>query len=412
MILLDFFKEIFVSIAIGTLIGIEREHHFAGRKEFAGLRTFALVSLFGTVCAMLAETYGAWIVLVGLAAVSFYGGIAYLSSFNLRKAIGITTEVAFVISFTLGVMIHTVGAELSIALSIIITLILAMKRYTEQIGKNIKDVELMDTLKFAILAFIILPILPNTYIDPFNIINPYQLWILVILISGISYFGYFLMKLFGTGRGILITSALGGIASSTAVTVDLSDKVKKDERIIGAATVGVLVASTIMFFRVLLLVSVININLLPFLLPPVLVMGVLGLIFSWFIAKGMSRFKHELKLTSPLSIYPALKFVVFFIFILLVSYFGNRYFGDAGIYVASILSGLVDVDAIILSLSTLAKTGISYKVASIAIIVASVTNTFVKAGISFLFGSRKFGMQVFKVLIPVAVVGLLVALIL
>jgi uncharacterized membrane protein (DUF4010 family) len=255
-------------------------------------------------------------------------------------------------------------------------------------------------------------LLPNTYVDPFKVINPYQLWLLVILISGISFFGYFLMKLFGTGKGIILTSALGGIASSTAVTVALSSEVKEDDKIVDAATVGVVIASTIMFFRVLLLVSLINVNVVPYLLPPFIVMGIMGLIFSWLMMHGMARFEHPLTFASPFSLSPALKFAAFFAFILLISHIGNAYFGDTGIYIASVLSGLVDVDAIVLSLSQMLGEGISYKVASIAIILASLTNTMVKASIAFMFGNKKFGIHVLKVLVPVSIIGLAVAIVL
>ena len=127
---------------------------------------------------------------------------------------------------------------------------------------------------------------------------------------------------------------------------------------------------------------------------------------------GLSRFEHPLKLASPFSIIPALKFAAFFAFILVVSNFGNRYFGDAGVYVASALSGLVDVDAIVLSLSQLLGAGISYKVASIAIVIASITNNLVKAAICFLFGNKRFGMHVLKVMVPVSLIGIGVALLL
>jgi uncharacterized membrane protein (DUF4010 family) len=220
------------------------------------------------------------------------------------------------------------------------------------------------------------------------------------------------MKVFGTGKGIILASALGGMASSTAVTVALSAEVKEDEKIVDAATVGVVIASTIMFFRVLLLVSLININVVPYLLPSFIVMGAVGLVFSWFMMRGMARFEHPLKFASPFSLSPALKFAAFFGFILVMTHIGNSYFGDTGIYVASVLSGLVDVDAIVLSLSQLLSEGISYKVASLAILIASLTNNFVKAGIAFLFGNKRFGFHVLKVLIPVSIAGLAVALLL
>lgn len=408
----DFFREIIVSLAMGALVGIERERHFTGTKEFAGIRTFAFVTLFGTLCAMFAETYGPWIVLLGLLGVTFLSGLAYLQSYKVRKSIGLTTEVVFIITYLLGVMLHTMGPELAIALSIIITLLLTFKQYTERISKELRDVELTDALKFAILAFIILPILPNTTIDPLNVINPYQLWILVILISGISFFGYFLMKVFGTGKGIMLTSALGGIASSTAVAVVLSSEVKKDPEVTDTATVGVIIASTIMFFRILLLVFILNTALVPYLLLPFLLMGIVGAAVSWLMMNGKASFDHPLSLTSPFSILPALKFAAFFAFILVISHLGNLYFGNAGLYAASFLSGLVDADAIVLSMPPLLLQGVPYKVAALSVLIAAITNTFVKAGITFLFGSRKFGIQVLKVLIPVSLVGLAVAFLL
>ena len=411
MVEINLLWEILISIAIGTLIGIEREHHFLGKKEFAGWRTFILVSLFGTVCAMLADIYGAWVIIVGLAMIGIYGALGYQLTFALRRSVGLTTEVVFLMTFVLGAMLHTLDPGISIALSVITTLILTMKPYTQLVTKSIKQIEIMDTLKFAIMALIILPILPDRYVDPFNVINPYQLWLLVILISGISFFGYFLIKTFGAGRGILLTSALGGLASSTAVTVAMANEVKKNKKIIDPATVGVVIASTLMFFRILLEILVVNLDLLPVLIPPILAMGVVGLAASWFMFHGVSKLKHKLELTTPFSIGPAIKFTLFFVFILLATYFANNMFGNAGLYAASLIAGLANVDAITLSVASLARTQISYKVASIAILIAALTNTFVKAGIAFLFGSREFGLKVLKVFLAVAIVGLGVALI-
>jgi uncharacterized membrane protein (DUF4010 family) len=410
MVSVELLQEIFISIAIGTLIGIQREHHFRGKKEFAGLRTFALVSLFGTICAMLADIYGLWVVIVGFAAVSIFSAMGYMSTFEIRKAVGLTTEVVFIMAFALGIMIHTVDSSIPIALSVITTLILTMKGYTKELIKGVKDIEIMDTLKFAIIAFIILPILPDAYVDPFNIINPYHLWLLVIFIAGISFFGYFLMKIFGAGRGIVLTSTLGGLASSTAVTVAMSNEVRKNEVIVDPATVGVIIASTFMFFRILVEIIVVNIDLLPLLLPPFLAMGVVGLVASWFMLRGVSGFKHEIELSTPFSIGPAIKFTVFFTLILFATYFGNTYFGDTGLYITSLIAGLADVDAITLSVASLAKTEIAPKVASLAILIAALTNTFVKAGIAFIFGSKKFGMNVLKVFVLVAITGIGVAL--
>jgi uncharacterized membrane protein (DUF4010 family) len=333
-------------------------------------------------------------------------------TFEVRKSVGLTTEVAFIMVYLFGAMVHVLDPDTSIVLAVITALILTLKEYTKGVAAKIKHIEILDTLKFAIIAFIILPLLPDSYVDPFNVINPYQLWLLVIFISGISFFGYFLIKTFGAGKGIVLTSVLGGLASSTAVAVAMADEVKKNLKIIDPATVGVVIASTLMFFRMLIEILVVNFDLLPLILPPFLAMGIVGLAASWYLLRDVSKFEHKLELSSPFSIGPALNFTILFVIILFATHFGNQYFGEVGLYITSIIGGLAGVDAITLSVAALAKTTITSKVATISILLAALTNTFVKAGIAFIFGSREFGSKVFKVFVLVAISGITVALLL
>lgn len=399
-----------ISFAIGALIGTERERKQSKIKEFAGIRTFMFIAVFGTSSAFLSTFYPNFILIafLGLAAMV---GLSYMTSTREIGDIGITTEVVALLTFILGALCFTdEGLQIVPILAIIITTLLAVKPYLHTFARKISQKEIINTLKFLIIAFVILPLLPDQTFGPLNVFNPYQIWLIVVFISGISFAGYILMKFIGVERGISATGIIGGLVSSTAVTTAMAARVKESDFIIRAAVFATVVASSMMFLRVLFEVAVINPNLISRLTVPMLSMGVVGIVLgllAWKTTK-VREVGEDLKLKNPFSLKPALIFGLLFLIILFASKIADIYFGSSGIYITSIISGVADVDAITISMAILAKNTISPDVAVTAITLAAISNTIIKFCIAMFFGTRKFGYIIGAIFAVIISVGLIV----
>ncbi|MBW2732513.1 MAG: MgtC/SapB family protein [Deltaproteobacteria bacterium] len=423
------FMQLAYALGIGLLIGLERsltqseysteddasaeEKAKAAMGEFMGLRTFAALSLVGFGAAIASEKF-ALIAPVALA------GIALLVIAMYRRATdfgtGITTEVAAIGAAALGMLCryhpHAAGV-----IALVLTVILASKRFTYSTVNKMRRVELTDTLKFLVVILIVLPLLPNRALDPYEAFNPYKVGLLVVLISGISFVGYFLTRILGAQKGLGLTGILGGLTSSTAVTAAMAAEAKQHPELNSICAFSTLAANATMFVRVLVVVALLDRELVMRLVWSVGGMAVTAAIVSgvlWLIA---SRSKVQgdgsgVKLKNPFSVGPAIKFAIFFVVILFVVKLAKTYFGDQGLYAAAALSGLADVDAITLSISEQANAGqLLREVGSVAITIAVVSNSVVKTGISFYSGGLRFGRTVGIGLGLATVVGMTAAFI-
>ncbi len=400
-----------ISILIGALIGTERERDLLEKKErgIAGLRTFILISLLGTLSAVVAAQYGNIFMLVAFAGFVVMVAVGYAASEASTGRIDFTTEVATVIAFVLGALCYYKSTiMLAITLSILVTVILAVKKTAHRYVEKVKDEELLDTLKMGIIVLIILPLLPNETVGPFDVLNPRNVWLMVVLVSLIGYVGYVMIRIFGTEKGLSITGILGGLVSSTAVATTMAAEVKLQRNIIPSAVFATTIASCTMFPRILLEVLVVNKDLFWPLFYPLISMTVTGVVLAYFLFRKRESIETDVSLEDPFKLSPALKFGAFFALILLISKFSSIYFGEAGTYAASVVAGLADVDAITLSMATLAKTTVSQDVAVASITLATMTNTLVKLSITFLLGTREFGTRVALIFVPMIIVGLLV----
>jgi uncharacterized membrane protein (DUF4010 family) len=261
------------------------------------------------------------------------------------------------------------------------------------------------------VALVILPLLPNSPIDPFGVLNPRNIWLMVVLVSLIGYVGYFMIRIFGAEKGLSITGALGGLVSSTAVATTMAAEARAHREVVPSAVFAVTIASCTMFPRILLEVFVVNRDLfVPLLLPMASMTGV-GVAMALLLYRKRETIETKVELSDPFRLSPALKFGAFFAFVLLVSKLASIGFGDAGTYAASLVAGLADVDAITLSLATLAKTPqLDETVAVAAITLAAITNTLVKLVITFILGSKEFGLRVAVIFVPMIAAGLVAIL--
>tara|TARA_Y100000310_G_scaffold317846_1_gene371203 strand:+ start:21952 stop:23208 length:1257 start_codon:yes stop_codon:yes gene_type:complete len=395
------------ALGLGALVGLEREYARFQKKghDYAGIRTYPLIALFGAICAFLGDTFHNAIFIAGF---SVMGGIIlmayYKAGYVSREHIGATSEVAGLITFFIGALAFYGEITLAASIAIIMTAILYARSFLHNFAKGMRKAELEDTIKFAIIAFVILPFLPNKAYGPLELFNPFIIWLMVVFISGISFAGYILMKWMGE-KGIALAGIMGGLVSSTAVTTSFAHRSKKQKKIYQALVLGVILANAIMFFRILIEVFVINRELFYIMLPPMLTLGAVCSFFSIFIWQKAKQVKGKIKLGSPFTLKPALKFGVLFAFVLALVKVADVYLSSKGVYLVSLISGFADVDAITVSLSQLAKKDLALEIARNGILLAALTNVAVKGGIAYIFGGKKFGWTVLSMFLVLILLG-------
>ena len=380
-----------LAIALGALIGLEREYARYRNKghAYAGIRTFPLIALAGALAALLGQALSIWILLISIGFMGIFVIVAYYVTAELdRTHIGTTSEIAGFITFFIGILTFYQQYLLAVALTALTALILYARSLLHHFAEKLTRKEMLDTIVFVLLAFVILPLLPNNSYGPFEIFNPYITGLMVVLISGISFVGYGLMKWFGE-RGIGLSGIFGGLVSSTVVTMDLAQRSKK-EKAFYALALGVILANGIMFIRVLFEVFVVHRPLFVKLLIPLLVLSGITAIFSFFLWRKIKKVKSKVALSSPLALVPAVKFALFFSFMIAVVKVTEMYLSSRGVYIVSFFSGFANVDAISLSLSQLARGNLAVDVAARGIIIAALTNIAVKGGMAYWFGGKAF----------------------
>src|SRR3989344_783010 len=401
-----------VAIALGALIGLEREYARYRKRghDYAGIRTFPLIALFGALSAYLAETL---LPLILVASTLLMGGLIVISYFLVnaksRRYHGATSEVAGFLAFFIGILSYYGELKLAVALTVTITIILYSRSVLHRFAERLKRHELAGTLKFAVIAFVILPFLPNKGYGPSEIFNPFLIWLMVVFISGISFAGYILMKWFGQ-KGIVLTANLGGLASSTAETSSFAERSRKEKKGYRALALGVILANGMIFIKILLEVFVLNQALFVQVLLPMAILAAVTAVFSYALWKKAQNVEAKIELKSPFTLAPALKFGVLFAVILAVVKMAELYLSSNGIYIVSFLSGLADVDVLTVSLAQLANNGLEQSLARNGIIIAAVTNIAVKGGIALFFGGKQFGRLVLSFFLALIGIGLVTLL--
>ncbi len=383
-----------LALVIGILVGLQREyaHKQADRELFAGARTLALVGLAGCAAALLADLAGtAWIFIAATIAVAGLVAISYFVSAS-KGEIGLTSEIAALLVYLIGALCYWGSLEIAAALGVGVAVLLSLKLGVRRLVGRISEQDVLATLKFAVITAIVLPLLPNRTFGspPLDVLNPYNVWLMVVFISAISFVGYVLIKLVGPRRGVGLTGLLGGLASSTAVTLSFTQRSRGHAALAKPFALAITVAWTMMFARVLVEAAVLNPRLLPALWLPIGGAGGVALLYCgylFFFAKD-DRSSEDIELKAPFELGPALKFAVAYAVILVVSRGAQMLLGDPGVYVSAAASGIADVDAITISLARLADAGaVGIETASRAIVLAAMVNTAVKGGIVLVLGA-------------------------
>ncbi len=381
------------ALAIGLLIGLEREHAASREQEkiFAGVRTFPLLSLAGCTAMLLSEVLSSPLPFVAITAlIGLFIAIAYAVGAQ-RGQIGMTSEVSAVITFLLGAMCYGEQFALAAAVTVATMVLLSLKLEMRTLAQKLSQEDIYATLKFAVITAIVLPVLPNRTFGPLNVLNPYKIWLMVIFISGISFLGYFLIKIVGPRQGIGLTGLLGGLASSTAVTLSFSQRSNQEKALAKPFAMAIMIAWTVMFVRVLVVVSALNRALLTQLWLPLGIAAGIGLGYCGYLF--LVQRTHEtgnIDFANPFDLGPAMKFGLLYAGILFAAKAAQVYLGEAGIYLSSIVGGLTDVDAITLSLSQLSSSGVGgldTATAARGIVFACISNTVVKGGMVLASGA-------------------------
>jgi uncharacterized membrane protein (DUF4010 family) len=387
-----------VALGIGFLIGLEREHDALKQKiqSFAGIRTFVFVVLLGFSGAMIAAVFTPWIYFGILISVVLLIAIAYQVTASTGD-IGSTTEFSLLLAFVLGGLSFLGFIEISLMITVVVVVLLSSKLKLQNIIGKISSEELYDFIRFVVLVLLIFPFLPNENLGPFNVLNPREIGWVIILTSGLGFVGYILMKLLGSGRGILLSGIIGGLVSSTAVTWVFTKKSKESVELSLNCAVAILAASSIMILRVLIWAFIFNRELFDQLyLAVIFVLAVaLAVTFVFYFKHKKENIETEIGKSKPLDIQGALFFGLVYTLILLVVSYANEYLGEKGMLLSSAIAGLSDIDAITISVSKIAGQSLSFEIASNAILIATISNTCVKLGIGLWAGSSQLRKYLF-----------------
>ena len=402
-----------IAILIGALIGIEREKRRETEETIGGIRTFILLAILGAVGGFLSQQFDTvWplVVIVALGALIVVAG--FLIDADERKGqIGLITELAAIVVTVLAGLVTLGQPELAVCLGIVVAALLAYKKPLHGLIDKIGWDDLFAGLRLLIASFIVLPLLPDQTIDPWDALNPRKLWLLVIMISGLSMIGYVATRWLGSGRGTVVTGLTGGLVSSTAATLAFSRQSKESDGAQAAQmlAIGTLIAWAVMFFRVMVISFAVYPALLRDLAVPMTAMGLACLaaagVLLWRRRFDATRSKPgEITVSTPFTLTQAAKFGLLFAVVLLVVKIVGDLDLPGGLYVVAALAGLTDVDAISLSMAQHARGG-AVLVATIAIVIAALANTAVKAGMAASIGSAGYRKIILAATALIGVVG-------
>jgi len=403
-----------IALAIGLLIGIERGWKSRQVKEggrIAGLRTHGLIGLLGGVAGVLSQYLG--VMAFGFVFLGFTAAVtvAYVMQQRISGDVSITSLVTMLLTFVLGALVTLDHVNLAASIAVITAILLRYKDVLHRLLQKLEDHELRAALQLLLISIVLLPILPDRGYGPWQALNPYEIWWMVVLIAAISFIGYFSMKVAGPGKGVILTSLAAGMASSTALTLHYARLSKTQENMKGLLAAGILLACGTMFPRVLLISSLINPALFNQLVAPMAGMTILILISAAIVwhRKSDQPPNELIHLKNPLELKPAFIFSGLLILVIILGKTSIYFFGDEGLYLLAAASGIADVDPINLTLSRMSSVDLSLDVATMGIVIASSSNTMVKAILASFVGGHSIGIRVFFPLLVAAMVGLIIA---
>ncbi|AFV96371.1 MULTISPECIES: MgtC/SapB family protein [unclassified Sulfuricurvum] len=385
-----FIQNSILSLVLGFVIGLQREMHtiYSNKtQDFGGARTFSMISLFGYLSAWFSTFFPYFFliaaVLMGLLLIAAY----IVNSVSIAEK-GATTEFAALVTFVIGGMLNYSLPIFSVFITIIVLFVLNIKDTVREYEQTITKKDLSAAILFMIMTFVILPVLPDKTIDPMGLVNLYRIWIMVVLVAGISFFGYIAIRILGSTHGIGVAGLFGGLVSSTAVAMSMARRVHENGFLAKNLALGIALASSMMLIRAGIEMWVINPGITRLFIIPIVVGSLFGYgyIAMLYFTSKRENIPQNIEFKNPFDLKEALVMGLIFGATLALITLSNRYIGDMGVYAVALVSGIADVDAIILSLSSLAKNGLNPTTAQYAILIAIISNTFAKAALVLFFG--------------------------
>jgi uncharacterized membrane protein (DUF4010 family) len=369
-----------IALALGLLVGLQRE--WVEQKPL-GLRSFTLITLIGALIGLYADEAGLWIIAVGLIAVTL--GIFVHSILLAREqaVAGMTTELAGIVMYMVGAMTTTGYPIMAVVLAGIVTLLLHWKAPMHSLTRRIAPEEFQAVARFVLVTLVVLPILPDRTFGPYDVLNPFHTWLMVVLIVGLNLAGYIAMR-FSSGRGgALLGGVLGGLVSSTATTVSYATRSRSEPVLVPVAMVVILIASALVYVRILLEVLAVAPSLVFSLAGPVLSFFAMFCLIAAVLMRNAGRgAAREVKTGNPAELSTALVFATIYSVVVFLSAAVSDHFGETMLYPVAVLSGLTDVDAITLSIAHLYQNGrVTADVAWRVVFVASLANLVFKTGV-------------------------------
>jgi len=382
-------QPLLLALSLGLLVGLQRER---SERSLAGLRTFPLITVFGTMSSLLALRFGGWIVaasLLGVVAVIAIGNIG-LRRGGKSAGQGTTTEIAVLLMYAVGAFLPIGPWVIGVAVGAGVAVLLQFKPELHGLAAKLGDTELDAIMRFALISCVILPVLPNQTYGPLDVLNPFEIWLMVVLIVGISLAGYIIYKFFGRNAGILLSGLLGGAISSTATTVSYARRDNSTTAGAALSTLVILLASSVVYVRVLIEVSVVARDFVIVALPAVATMLLLTLLpMAWLARRAAHKAAPMPEQENPTELRSALLFACIYAGVLFAMAATKEYVGNQGMYVVALISGLTDMDAITLSTSRLvADARLDPHDGWRLIVVAILSNLAFKTAIAGVLGGR------------------------
>jgi uncharacterized membrane protein (DUF4010 family) len=400
-----------VALAIGLLFGVQRERTQAasGHRGLAGARTFPLVSLLGAMSVLATGGTPSWLTAVAFVGVAALSTAGYVRQSRDSDAVGLTTEVLLLLAFVLGAAAAAGLREAATIVGAASLVLVAMKERLHGFAGRLTQEDESAFLKFVAVALLVVPLLPDRDLGPFDAINPHDIGRMAVLVAGISFLGFVAVKTVGVGRGLLVTGLLGGLVSTTATTAAFARRSRESPELSARLVSATLAACAVLYPRVVVITAIVSpgfaLRLAP-LLAPMAMMTVVAALPGFLSARRHAQ--AEVPLKNPFELAPAIWFALLYGGVVLVSRAARAWFGSAGLYVAGGLAGLTDMDAISLSMArifgTAGATDVSAPLVR-TVIIAAVANAIVKSGIAWTVGSRDYGRRVAIGLLASAVAG-------
>jgi uncharacterized membrane protein (DUF4010 family) len=379
-------QQLLVSLGLGMLVGLQRERV---ESSVGGIRTFPLITLLGTVCGQLAQVHGGWILGAGFIALGALLLLPNLPRVQAGDAPGLTTEIAVLLLFALGAFIVTGPMMLAVVLGGVVALLLHWKAALHHFVSHLGDTDMRAIMLFVLISMVILPVLPREDFGPYGVLNLFEIWLMVVLIVGLSLLGYVAYKLFGSRAGVMLSGVLGGVISSTATTVSSSRLVSGAGRGVRLAMLIIMIAAATAILRSVVMIAIAAPGSFAALAPPLATLfGAMFIVAlcAWVFGRDKDARMPEQK--NPAQLMAALFFAAVYALVKLAVAAAQDQFGASGLYVVAVLAGLTDLAAITLSTARLVETGgleagLGWRI----IVVAAISNLAFKAGVVAVLGS-------------------------